>query len=235
MNAQPTGPWRRRMIRGAVLALLVGAQVVGLPGCGSEGDFEEPVGPGGASSPALGVVELEDAYRQREATRYERLLAEDFRFYPDPRTQVEHGVISLDATDDVALTRRLFESSTIKKIAVELRWSSQPRPSGRLEAPDWVYLDVLDVFLDVDYRLADEEVTTFRVEDQVQRFYFRQGFSAGDTLPESETRERWFLVEWHDAGTGSRSPGGQTSAEPRPVPVVPTTWSTIKFLGNGLP
>jgi hypothetical protein len=235
MSRRVVGSREQRPYLFLMLAVLLVAGVTGIPGCASEDDADEPTGPAGAASPAGGVNEILVAYRQRDATRYARILAEDFRFHLDPVARHEHGLVTLDAVEDVALTRRLFEATTIRKIAVDLQWSSQPRPSGRLDAPDWVYLDVLDVFLDVDFRLADEEITTFRVEDQVQRFYFRQGFAAGDTLPESETRERWFLVEWHDAGIGSRGPGGPPPAGSRPVPVVPTTWSTIKFLGNGLP
>jgi hypothetical protein len=208
----------------AAAALLVGL-TFGLSAC----DSDDPTAPAlpepGGASPEDVLDLFQEAWRARDIDAYVRILAEDYRFYLDPITQSEAGVASWGVAEDSAAVGRLFESEFVTKIAIELTWPGDPRPSGRPELPGWVYVDVLDVFLDVDFKPTGQEVTTFRIEDQTQRFHFRRGIAPGDTLPESPTSERWFLVEWQDFGVG----GFRSGFGPAPADVA-TSWSQVKFL-----
>ena len=146
------------------------------------------------------------AYRKREIEQYAKLLAPEFQFYLDPATRGTLGVDFWSRTEDSLRTEGLFNSTEVTKIAINLTWPPKSaKPANFLPPRDtWKILDLSDVFLDVDYAPVGQEVTTFRVEDQTQKFYFRKGRTsppsgAGDTLV--------YIVEWHDQGTGANSVG----------------------------
>lgn len=143
------------------------------------------------------------AYRRQEITEYAKLLADDFQFYFDPATRDELGIQFWSRTEDSLKTELLFDSPEVTKIAIDLKWPARTaRPSNQLPPRDvWTYYDILDVFLDVDFAPAGQEVTTFRVEDQTQRFFFRRGKSP--TPAENDTLV--YLVEWRDFGTEANS------------------------------
>lgn len=218
-----TSMWPLRRAAGGA-ALLVAA-AVWVSGCGSDDPTAPALPEPGGASPEEVIDLFQEAWRARDIDAYTGILATDYRFIPDPVTQDELGVASLNAAEDSAAVARLFESEFVTKIAIELTWPGDPRPSGRIDSPGWVYVDVLDVFLDVDFAPTGQEVTTFRIEDQTQRFHFRRGIAPGDTLPESPTSERWFLVEWRDFGVG----GFRSGSGPAPA-VEATSWSQVKFL-----
>jgi hypothetical protein len=228
-----SSPLRHRHVF-ATAGLLPGL-TFGLCACDSDdpaAPTPAPPEPGGAS-PGEVLDLFQEAWRARDIDAYVRILAEDYRFFLDSATRAQTGVTSWDVKGDTAAVARLFASEYVTKIAIELVWPGAPRPSGRVDSPGWVYVDVLDVFLDVDFALTGEDTTKFRVEDQTQRFHFRQGIAPGDTLPESPTSERWFLVEWRDFGTGANR------AESDPAPAVSpaveaSSWSSIKLLLRSL-
>ena len=218
---------RRRRPAAALAALFVGA-AFWVSGCGSD----EPTAPApperGGASPNEVLDLFQEEWRARVIVEYVRILADDYRFVLDPNTRDELGVEWIDAEEDSTVVARLFTSVEVTKIAIELVWPGPPVPSERVDGPGWVRLDVHDVFLDVDFAPAGQEVTTFRVEDQTQRFHFRRGITPGDSLPESPTSERWFLVEWQDFGVGGiRKGSGPSFVSSRAEEA--TSWSLIKF------
>lgn len=160
------------------------------------------------------------AYRNRSIDCYMELLAADFRFYLDPRTRSVLDIEYWTRSEDSLATARLFHSTEVKKVVVDLRWPNHTASSAGFLAPreGWTRLFLNDVFLDVDVKPVGQEATTYRVEDQQQQFYFRRGRTnppagPGDTLV--------YIVEWHDEGAPDRKGTG-------PNAVQPATWSGIK-------
>ncbi len=161
------------------------------------------------------------AYRRRDATAYARLLATDFQFYFDPVTRNQLGIEFWTRTEEIRRTEDLFRSPEVTKIVIELDWPRGSAANAGFSPPleAWTKLFLTDVFLDVDFAPAGQQVTTFRVEQQTQRFFFRRGrtkppSSSGDTLV--------YIVEWRDQGNGgSSSPALAQSS---------TTWGGVKTL-----
>ena len=160
------------------------------------------------------------AYRQRQADQYAKLLANDFQFYFDPVTRGQAGLEYWTRTDDSLRTEQLFTSAEVPRIVIDLKWPAKSAVSAGYVPPreGWKKLFVSDVFLDVDFAPAGQEVTTFRIENQPQRFYFRRGRTyppsgPGDTLT--------YIVEWRDQGLSGSKPGMPLTAEA-------STWSSIK-------
>lgn len=171
------------------------------------------------------------AYRKKHIDEYAKLLAADFRFYPEPVTATQLGVEFWTRTQDSLATERLFTSPQVTKIIIELDWrerSAGPRAeavSAGLPPPreKWTKLFVTDTYLDVDFVPVGQDTTTFRVEGQEQRFYFRRGRTDPPSGP-ADTLVH--IVEWRDQGTGSLLGQGNLPT------VAPSTWSRIKTLAN---
>lgn len=139
------------------------------------------------------------AYRTRRIDEYARLLASDFQFWFDPVTRDELGIPFWTRMDDSLQTEQLFTSADVTKIVIELDWNpSDVKPSNQLPPRDvWTQLFLTDVYLDVDFAPVGREETTYRVENQQQRFYFRRGRTYP---PSGPTDTLMYIVEWRDQG-----------------------------------
>jgi hypothetical protein len=192
---------RRPLLALAVLALLL-PLALGTTGC-----EKDPIEVVDVYLPQISednvLHNFQVAYRRRDIVQYSKLLADDFQFYFDPVTRGELGIQFWTRTEDSLKTELLFTSPEVTKIAIDLKWPAKTaQPSNQLPPRDiWTYYVIRDVFLDVDFAPAGQEVTTFRVEDQFQRFFFRRGKSptpaADDTLV--------YIVEWRDFGNEANS------------------------------
>ena len=161
------------------------------------------------------------AYRTRDATAYARLLAADFQFYFDPIVRNQLGIEFWTRSEDSLRTEQLFDSPEVGRIILNLDWPRGSAMNDGFRPPleGWTKLFITDVFLDVGFAPVGQEVTTFRVEEQQQRFYFRHGRTypptgPGDTL--------LYIVEWRDQGVSS---GGHAALARRA-----SSWSGIKAL-----
>jgi len=209
------------MIRGLLLTLLLVATSLSTISCECDSCG---VGPG--HPPRLQISEdnvLNDfqvAYRQRRIDEYSRLLATDFQFYLDPVTSSQLGIASWTRTQDSLATERLFLSPEVTNLATELGWRPHSAVNAGLPPPreQWTTLVVSDVYLDFDFAPVGQDTTTFRVENQEQRFYFRRGRT---NPPSGPADTLVYIVEWHDQGITSGLRAQRTLVEP-------TTWSSIK-------
>jgi hypothetical protein len=194
-------------------------------GCGEEVTSPRPNPYRPQTSPENVLHNFQVAYRQRDCQGYARLLAEDFRFYFDGETRELSGLPEFwPRPPDSLHTCLLFKSPEILDIRISLsQFSPQPVPEPGRER--WRRTDVIDVFLEVDQapRPGEVEVTTFRVDGQLQEFYFQMGKNAADTLATSPTSGLWFIVEWRDHGGRSGS-GAELASQVEQR----TTWSSIK-------
>jgi len=144
------------------------------------------------------------AYREREISEYAKLLASDFQFYFDPATRGQLGIEFWTRTTDSLQTEQLFNSTDVTKITIDLTWTPKSAQGAGYVQPreGWTKLFLTDVFLDVDVQPSGSPVTTYRVEDQTQRFFFRRGRTYPPSGP-SDTL--MYIVEWRDDGTGATS------------------------------
>lgn len=159
------------------------------------------------------------AWRRREINEYTKLLASDFRFNLDPATRKQLSTEYWDRETESARTGCLLNSADIQKITIELDWPVRSAVSAGLAVPreTWSKLSLNDVFLDVDFKPPDSELTTYRVEDQTQRFFFRRG----RTYPPSGPADTLvYIVEWRDEGAVAFKSGVAL--------VEPNTWSRTK-------
>jgi hypothetical protein len=157
------------------------------------------------------LYNLQQAYKQRKYDEYAKLLADDFQFYFDEGTRTLKGLPeSWNRFEDSTETARLFLSAEILDIRIELHYQPTAIPVNELGKENWTKIDVLDTFLEVDQapKPGEVEATTFRVDGQLQNFFFRKGRTPADTLPESPTSSLVYLVEWRDRGEGSNSVSG---------------------------
>lgn len=140
------------------------------------------------------------AYRLKRIDHYARLLANDFQFYFDPATRDQLGIEFWSRTEDSLRTEQLFTAPEVTKVVIDLQWPVRSATgAGYLHPRDkWTKLFVTDVYLDVDFAPVGQEVTTFRVENQTQRFFFRKGRTNPPSGP-SDTLT--YIVEWRDQGT----------------------------------
>ena len=144
------------------------------------------------------------AYRKKSIEDYAVLLASDFQFYFDPvtRDEVLGGLEFWTRTQDSLQTRQLFEAPEVTKVFIELAWPQHSATGAGFLAPrdNWTKLFVTDVYLDVDFAPVGQEVTTYRVENQTQRFFFRRGRT---NPPSGPADTLMYIVEWRDQGVVS--------------------------------
>ena len=161
------------------------------------------------------------AYRNREISHYTSLLAADFQFYLDPSTASRFGFSSLSRAQDSLATERLFSKPEVTRVVIELDWHPRSATDADLAPPreSWTRLHITDVFLDVDLTPTGQETTTYRVENQTQRFFFRRGRT---NPPSGPADTLVYIVEWRDMGI--------TGAGRAPLTSEPTSWSQIKTL-----
>jgi hypothetical protein len=199
-----------------------------LPGCGD--DDERPVVERQRPATEAAMLDtLEVNYRLQQEDFYAELLADDFRFYPDPISQERENLPEFwDRATDSTQTAKLFVAEELKGVKINLTFNSVPQPvSGK---PHWTYIDVGDTFIEVELGPTEEfvEGVTILVDGQVQRFFFRKGRTEADTLAVSPTAENIYIVEWWDRGAPVSRQAGPGS---RPLSVN-STWTSIKTLFN---
>jgi hypothetical protein len=188
-------------------------------GCSDDPVIDDPASPYLSQTSEDNLLHnFQVAWRERRIDEYARLLASDFRYYLDPATRQDLGIEYLDRTADSTLVACLFFGEDVEDITIQLTWPNRSASSAGFAAPrdTWTKLFLSEVFLDVDVMSPGGELTTYRVEDQTQRFFFRRGRTyppsgPGDTLT--------YIVEWRDEGAGQlkQSAAGE-----------PTSWSGIK-------
>lgn len=171
------------------------------------------------------LANFQVAYRMRDGHAYGGMLADDFHFFFDPSTRNELGIESWNSEMDSTGTAQLFNHPDVVNIIINLMYPAGDVPVTGVGKERWRRKTVTDVFLDVDIMPSGGELTTYRVEDQTQDFYFRQGRTPADTLESSPTADNWYLVEWRDRGPFS-SVGRELTAEES------ATWSRIKAIGQ---
>lgn len=211
------------MIRGLLLTLLLIATSLSTISCDEcDSCGLEPPGPLLQITEDNVLQNFQVAYRTRRIDEYARLLAADFQFYLDPVTATQLGIGSWTRTQDSLATERLFSSSQITKIVIELDWPPRSAVNAGLPPPreKWTKLFVSDVYLDVDFTPAgqDTNTITFRVENQVQQFYFRRGRT---NPPSGPADTLVYIVEWRDQGVSAGLRAPRTL-------VTNATWSSIK-------
>jgi len=193
-------------------------------GCDPNDECPPPPAYDEPTSPDNVLNNLQLSYRQREIAPYSALLAADFTFYFDPATRSQLGIEYWTRTTDSLQTEQLFTSNDVTKITIDLNYPIGDEPVAGVGKERWRLKRVMDVFLDVDVEPAGSPVTTYRIEDQTQDYYFRQGRTPADTLDSSPTASKWYLVEWRDHGSGfSKGRVGLSTTEN-------ATWSNIKTL-----
>lgn len=209
-----------------LLALLVLALCLSLTACGDD-DEGEPADDAYLPQTSEDNVldNFQRAYRTRDIEAYARLLASDFQFYFDPVTRDQLGISFWTRTQDSLQTGSLFGSPEVKKIVIELDWPRGSAVNAGFPPPreGWTKLFITDVFLDVDFAPVGQETTTYRIENQQQRFFFRRG----RTYPPSGPADTLvYILEWRDMGAGS------SFGRSRMLTSGVTTWSSIKGLIN---
>jgi hypothetical protein len=189
---------------GFCLGLLMSPIIVG---CGNE--EAGPIDSGGRNPRDI-LRNLEASYKFKNYEAYANLLADDFRFYPEPETREREQLPEyFDRLTDSLLTMRLLASDDLLDVKIALTFN--PTPLYVPGKPGWLRLDVLDTFLEAEFPATDEfpQGLTLHVDGHVQQFYFRKGRSEEDTLVTSPTAEDYYIVEWHDKGAPSGAKGAQ--------------------------
>lgn len=226
---------------GLLLALALGGAALGGAGCASE---DTEVRPRGAVSPLDAFDRFQRAWHERDVDGFALLLSDDYHFVLEPFTAQQVGFPTVTARQDSAAVAAILGAFEVEDVRIDLRFDGATQTVTGPDGRNWERMEVRDVLLDVDVRPLGQELVTFRVEDQTQVFFYRQGASTGDTLAGSPTRDRWFLVEWRDLGF-FEGPGGGVGTGDGAATVAPTTattaatarpaleatsWSAIKFI-----
>jgi archaetidylinositol phosphate synthase len=217
---------------GLLLALALGGAAIAGVGCASEETDDRPRG---AVSPLDAFDRFQRAWYERDVNGFALLLADDYDFVLDSFTVQQVGFATATARQDSAAVARILGAFEVEDVRIDLRFDGATQTVTGPDGRNWERMEVRDVLLDIDVRPVGQDIVTFRVEDQTQVFFYRQGASSGDTLAGSSTRDRWFLVEWRDLGFFEAPGGGEaprdagSPAAPRPA-VETTSWSAIKFI-----
>lgn len=188
--------------KASILRVLLASSLVGVLAAGCTTEVkpvdEDEYKP--RTSPANVAHNLVVSYSKREIERYAELLAEDFQFFFDAATRPAGIPIFWTRLEDSTGTARLFRASDVTDIRITLTYGVD-KPVTQVGRDKWRWIQVTDTFLEVDQPpVGGGEVLTLRVDGDLQDFYFRQGRTPGDTLPDSETAKLWYLVEWRDQG-----------------------------------
>lgn len=189
-------------------------------GCG-EKNATNPASAILQDSPEDVVRTLEACYRGQDLHGFSQLLAEDFHFYLEPGRRDNLDLPpAWDRESEVGGTETLFGFGDLADIRIDLRFG-ESTPVNELGREDWVSINVLDVFIEVDLNPTPEEIegVTLRVDGDRQLLYFRKGRTPDDTNP--ATAEKYYLVEWRDFGAVQ---------SPSPTPVERITWTGLKTL-----
>ena len=215
--------WRR------LAGLMVASVLLLMAGCGDDDKESGPAPYPSQTSQANVMAAFQRAWNEKNFDEYSKLLAEDFQFYFDPQTRMAKQLpLFWTRLQDSSRVARLFSSDRVADISLRLTFQTEFKADTLSAHSRWTYIDVLDVFLDVDLAPTpeDPEGVTYRVEDQRQRFYFRTGITQADTLATSATASLYYMVGWIDYGIESLSASGGN----RPAAGQMTSWSGIKTL-----
>jgi hypothetical protein len=200
---------------------MAGAVMIILASCGD--DDHQPKSPYNyGNTPDLILKDFQTSWIERDTTRYSELLSDDYRFYFDPDTRADAGLPEFwDHATDVTQVGKIFHSSEVNEIRLMMQYS--PTPLAVDGPAGWQLINVGDEFLEVELKATSgqTEGITLIVDGQIQKFYFRKGRTAADTLASSPTSARLYIVEWRDLGV-------QLAVSPRDAAVQSTTWGRIK-------
>lgn len=156
------------------------------------------------TSPANVLDNLRISYRNKDEERYAQTLADDFTFHFDPATLSQRPELPQywNRFEDSTQTARLFNSDQIGEIRIQLTFNRNAEDVNEVGREHWKLIYITNELLEVDQKPqpGEEEGTTFLVEGQIQKFYFRRGKSEGDTLG-SPSSQDWFITEWRDQGS----------------------------------
>ena len=204
------------------MALLLLTLSFSLASCGDDDDPPPPDAYVPQTSEDNVLENFQRAYVTRDIAAYSQLLAADFQFYVDPVTRDQLGGLEFwNRTQDSLSTEALFTAPEVTKITLILTWPRGSAVSAGFSPPrhTWTKIFVTDVYLDVDFAPIGQETTTYRVENQTQRFFFRRGL----TYPPSSPADTLvYIVEWRDQGVSGFGSAALTKS--------PATWSRIKTL-----
>ena len=209
-----------------LMALMMLTLSLSLTSCGEDGDGppDDFISYLPQTSEDNVLENFQLAYKVRDIAAYSRLLATDFQFYFDPITRDQLGGLEYwTRTQDSLSTEVLFTAPEVARIVIDLEWPQGSAAGAGFLPPTphhtWTKIFVTDVYLDVDFAAVGQDVTTYRIENQTQRFFFRRGRAYPPSGP-ADTLV--YLVEWRDQGVSGFLGAGLARES--------TTWSAIKNL-----
>lgn len=185
-------------------------------GCGDE-DNKEADPYSYINTPAGILEDLKTAWVRRDSTRYADFFADDYRFHSDPNTVWELPEF-WERPEELATVGTLFAAPRVNDIRVIL-YSTQPQPDSTHHG--WWLITVNDEYLEVELKPApgETEGITLVVDGQINKFWFRKGRTAADTLATSATSQKYYIVEWQDLGALSKPGDFMTKG---------TSWTRVK-------
>jgi hypothetical protein len=159
------------------------------------------------------------AYNDQDIEGYSRLFASDYQWYMDPTKRKQLGIEFWTRTTDSLQAEALFSSPHVTRIDLRIDWTrGSATSSGFLPRPcEWTKLSIADLTLDVDVTCPDRGSTTFRVENQLQRLFFRRGRACPTSDPADTLL---YIVEWRDEGSQAKPMRSSPAVEM-------STWSSI--------
>jgi hypothetical protein len=223
----------KRLLSVPVLVFLLGISafagscVLG-SGCSKSDDPKRVVPPPvvqDRSSPEAVLLSLRDAYLNREAADYESLLAVDFQFYfSEEDQQIAEKLVR---EQEVTVHQNMFGSQLVNNIALGFtpgdlildEGKSDPRQPGQFL---WTIL-MTNVDLQLRTRDNQGQTMTYRVEDAIEQFWFRQE----ERVEPGSGNAIWTIVEWKELT--QLNPGDQ-SAGSRAASSEATSWGQIKSM-----
>jgi len=178
------------------------------------------------SSPEAVLTSLREAYLNRQANDYDSLLAADFEFhFCEEDYQIAQ---KLTRSEEMQVHRNMFGSTEVQNLALSFTLG-EPAPDA--SRPDTLGVNahlwtVRMVNTDLELRRTSEGgYMTYRVEDAVERFWFRreQRVTSGTGQP------IWTIVEWREISVDDLIKGGTRGG----AKVQDSSWGRIKALFAG--
>ena len=218
---------------------IVALLLVLLPGC--SGDEEKTSDYPRQGSPQQTLQTLQHAWETGDDGLVEAILAADFRFrLQHPAELPVLGVVTeWGQSIELLASGQLFTAPHLQSISIELDYG-RARPVNELGREDWQVIDVGSVWIELDEAPPEsEEMYTYAVNGDLQRFYFRQGLSPADHESGSATSRNWYIVDWTDEGSPAGAPAPPARLAARlarlrsngePVPIYDYSWTDIKLL-----
>ncbi len=142
------------------------------------------------------LLNLEQAYVNREAAEYESLLAEDFEFYFSEEDQ--HIAVKLNRDDEIGVHQRMFSASEVQ--GIELSFSegqifeddTTPDP----KYPDRFLWTITLTNVDLKLHATNDQgvLVTHHLDNGVEQFWFRE-----EAWTDPDTGDNiWTIVQWRE-------------------------------------